>query len=251
MATSKRSLSNLAPNPENPRRVTPSKLQALERTLKRFGDLSGVVFNRTSGHLVGGHQRIEVFHALGMDSVVLERTFEKPTPSGTVAEGFFEVDGERFAYREVQWGKQTEKAAMICANRGAGDWDMTLLTKGLNELHASGFDMDLTLFNAQELAPYLPDENDLSGFSDAPPSGPGGDADPDALDPSGSAQVTNDVNPLVPMNHVKQVQLYFDEPSHQKFLELTDALKDVYHRSNLSETVLEAIKRASITAATK
>lgn len=48
---------NLKANPENPRTITDAKLLQLKRSMERFGDLSGIVFNRRSGNLGGGHQR--------------------------------------------------------------------------------------------------------------------------------------------------------------------------------------------------
>ncbi len=54
-------LSQLKSNPKNPRRVTDKKLDMLKKALFEFGDLSGIVFNRKTGQLVGGHQRVKIF----------------------------------------------------------------------------------------------------------------------------------------------------------------------------------------------
>ena len=76
-----KSVSTLKANPKNPRKITPQKLEQLEKSMREFGDLSGIVFNVKTGNLVGGHQRTKRFSE---DSkVVITKHFEKPTRSGT------------------------------------------------------------------------------------------------------------------------------------------------------------------------
>lgn len=143
----------LAPNPDNPRTISAEKLEFLKRALQEFGDLGGIVYNRKTKRLVGGHQRSHVF---GKDSkVVVERKYQKPTKTGTVAEGYVMVSGERFAYREVSWDDVKEKAANIAANRGAGEWDQEKLKTMFHELADFGFDLDLTLFSDHERSPLF------------------------------------------------------------------------------------------------
>lgn len=142
-------LSELKPNPRNPRSMSESKAAMLKKSLDEFGDLSGIVYNRVSETLIGGHQRAKVSPDDSQITIVTE--YKKPTRTGTVAEGFVDIDGERFSYREVLWDKKKEKAANIAANKGAGQWDYPLLTEWLNELDAENIDMDLTMFDKDEL----------------------------------------------------------------------------------------------------
>ncbi len=160
---------DLHPSPKNPRTVTPEKLKMLKAALSRFGDLSGVVFNRKSGQLVGGHQRTKVF---ADGSVHITMKYDKPTRTGTVAEGFIELKGERFAYREVSWDKDTETAANIAANKGAGEWDMSALGDMFKSLDGFKFDMDLTMFDESERAQFFPTVVEGKTDEDAIPSAP-------------------------------------------------------------------------------
>lgn len=145
-------ISSLKPNPRNPRTISPEKIEQLKKTLLEFGDLSGFVYNRKSRQVVGGHQRQA---ALPKDSeVVIERTYKKPTRTGTLAEGYVLFEGERFQYREVDWPKKKEMAANLAANKGAGEWNYQTLGEWMQELGTDGFDLDLTLF----------DENERKGF---------------------------------------------------------------------------------------
>ena len=166
MTTHSVPLDRLRPNPKNPRKVTPKKMDMLRRALERFGDLGGVVFNIRSSQLVGGHQRVQSFHAMG-GAPVIEQTFDPPTKVGTVRLGYIESNGERFSYREVDWDEATEASANIAANKGAGDWSIPELQEMLFDLDSMNFDLDLTMFDEKERealmggAPGTAEEKDL------------------------------------------------------------------------------------------
>lgn len=144
-------LSDLALNPKNPRKITDEKLGQLKKALAAFGDLSGIVYNRRTKQLVGGHQRSKT---LDPDSlIVITKKFDKPSKTGTTREGYLEVKGERFSFREVDWDVAREKAANIAANKGAGQWDLPQLNEWLKELSSFDldFDLSLTMFDDDEL----------------------------------------------------------------------------------------------------
>lgn len=144
-------IQDLHKNPENPRTITDEKKRMLLKALREFGDLSGIVFNRKTERLVGGHQRRDIFDP--STPIVISKKYSKPTKTGTVAEGYFEAKGERFSYREVYWDEHTEKAANIAANKGAGEWDPAKLKdwiQGLNSFDIN-FDLELTMFDPDEI----------------------------------------------------------------------------------------------------
>lgn len=148
MATSP--LAALKGNPRNPRKITAAKRAQLARTLDRFGDLGGIVFNRRSGQLVGGHQRVDVFRQDKKARVTITERIDPPNAHGTAEEGYVEAMGHRFSYRVVDWDAPTEMAANLAANKGAGDFDMPEVANWMHELDAASFDLDLTLFDADE-----------------------------------------------------------------------------------------------------
>lgn len=141
-------LSDLKPNPKNPRTISEGQLSRLAKALTEFGPLDGFIFNRRSGQLVSGHQRAKVLPADAR--IVRDKTYPKPTPQGTVAEGRIEIVGERFTYREVDWPKDKETAALIAANQHGGEFDEGLLSEQLLSL-PEGFDMELTGFDHDDL----------------------------------------------------------------------------------------------------
>lgn len=155
-------VASLAPQPENPRTITPAKAAQLKKTLLEFGDISGVVFNVKTKHLVGGHRRVENFDQGA--SVVYTKKYKKPTKTGTVAEGHILLKGEKFSYREVNWPLAREKAANLAANKNAGEWDLPQVGKWIKELGSFDVDIDLDLtgFDPTEIA-ELPALTEVSG----------------------------------------------------------------------------------------
>jgi len=144
-------LKDLSPNKDNPRTVSPEKLAQLKKALAKFGSLDGVIYNRKTKQLVGGHQRTKLFEP--ETPITITKKYSKPTKSGTVAEGYFEVGTDRYPYREVYWDAAIEKAANIAANKGAGEWDTTKLSEWLKELNNfdAGLDIELTMFDDDEI----------------------------------------------------------------------------------------------------
>jgi DNA modification methylase len=53
----------LRPSPDNPRRMGSAAMAALTKSLERFGDVQPVVWNRRSGLVVAGHQRLKILRA--------------------------------------------------------------------------------------------------------------------------------------------------------------------------------------------
>lgn len=244
-------LSRLKATPDNPRTITPQKAKALAKALHRFGDLGGVVVNRRNGQLVSGHMRSEAFLNSDKAKIDVTLTYQQPTRTGTVAEGYVTIEGEKFSYREIDVDEKTHKAMALAANTNAGQFDMTGLTSWLNELNAEGFDMDLTMMSTDELMPYLPSM--AEGASEPPlyVAPDSDDFDPETGEAHESPMSRTQQVQVhdTAAGQVKAVQLFFDAKAHAKFLELTDVLKEVYGKDNLSDTVFEAIKRASVTAA--
>lgn len=170
-------LAALAPAAYNPRKITPGKLQMLQKSLEHFGDLSGIVFNETSQTLVGGHQRSEIAQALGVTDIVIERRYDPPTKTGTVAEGYLMFNGERHSVRSVRWDDSTEKAANIAANKGAGEFDSEALAAIMADLKTAGVDLELTMFELEEqnklfdMTDFTPQDVDWDEALDAVPAG--------------------------------------------------------------------------------
>lgn len=152
-------IKDLKLNPANPRKITDKKLAALKKSLKEFGDLSGVVYNRHSSQLIGGHQRLKALETIGISDIEYQ--------DQELTYGFINLmNGEKFAYREVDWDEAKEKAANIAANKGAGEWDMDKLGEWFKDLDKLDFDLDLTMFDEDERKDFFKDKGDLPGLTD-------------------------------------------------------------------------------------
>lgn len=124
-------ISELKPADYNPRKdLKPgdADYEKLKRSLTEFGYVEPVIYNRTTGHVVGGHQRLKVLADLGhtdVDCVVVE------------------LDETR------------EKALNVALNKISGDWDESKLALLIADLDAADFDAELTGFDDDEIAQMI------------------------------------------------------------------------------------------------
>ena len=167
-------ISQLTPNPKNPRKISDPKLKQLEKTLREFGSLDGIIFNKTTGRLIGGHQRQKVFKH---GKITVDET----------GHGFCEWNGERWPYREVEWDQNKEMAANIAANKGGGEWDFTYLSEWFLELDAQNYDLDLTMFDASEI-------EDIIVGKEEPESGEGEGIEPLVFERDGEGNTCQLIN---------------------------------------------------------
>ena len=146
-------IKDLKPADYNPRKISDKQLEMLKKALTEFGDLSGIVFNRQTGNLVGGHQRLKCLPA---DAKIEKKELKKITKTGTAAQGFIVIEGEKYTYREVDWDEVKEKTANIAANKHGGEFDDELLAALLKDLsEIPDFDADLTGFDDKEISNIL------------------------------------------------------------------------------------------------
>lgn len=138
-------LSDFKPAKYNPRYITDSRLQKLSKSIRQFGDLSGVTFNARTNTLVSGHQRLRSIDGL-QTTVHTKKHIDK---HGTVEIGTIEArtkDGAviTIPLRIVDWSNdKVEKAANIAANAHGGEFDKEKLQTLLTELDVGSFDVEL------------------------------------------------------------------------------------------------------------
>ena len=158
-------LSDLKPAPYNPRKISEAALQGLQKSLEEFGDISGIVFNSRTGHLVAGHQRLEALKSKLGDRVQLENV--RGTPCVTI-----KGTTHAFPVRVVDWPTEREKLANVAANNPliAGEFTDDI-SSIINDLQGS----DL----ASLLEPLH--INDLVGSIMAASAAQAGNCDPDEI----------------------------------------------------------------------
>ncbi|MFT5303833.1 MAG: ParB-like chromosome segregation protein Spo0J, partial [Mariniblastus sp.] len=58
-------VSDLIPADYNPRDISETALQGLRNSVERFGLVEPIVWNKRTGKVVGGHQRLKVLQQMG------------------------------------------------------------------------------------------------------------------------------------------------------------------------------------------
>lgn len=127
MLIEKKNTADLLPADYNPRKdLKPgdAEYEKLKRSIEQFGYVEPVIWNKTTGRVVGGHQRLKVLMDMGMtevDCVVVEMDEDK------------------------------EKALNIALNKISGDWDKDKLALLIADLQGADFDVSLTGFEPAEI----------------------------------------------------------------------------------------------------
>lgn len=97
-------LSELKPHPNNPRYIDERALSGLAASLERFGVVEPIVWNRRTGFVVGGHQRLKVLESKGVtttrvvvvdldeqEELALNVTLNNPNIAGAFNEDVAEI----------------------------------------------------------------------------------------------------------------------------------------------------------------
>lgn len=148
MRIEKMSMEELRPADYNPRKISDKELEKLKLSIEEFGYVDLVIWNETTGNIVGGHQRYKALEDLGfteIETVVLELDENK------------------------------EKALNIALNKISGEFDIEKLKEILSELQFEDINLELTGFDLDEIDDMLEassmsldnsEEIDLGEFDD-------------------------------------------------------------------------------------
>lgn len=185
----------------NPRTITETRTKKLTRSLKEFGDLGGIIYNRRTQSLVGGHQRRNILPE--KSRVFLCEKFEPPTEIGTTGVGYIQIEDELYAYREVDWSRERQIAANIAANNTevGGEFDYVTLGKAIQELKESELDETLTGYDESDI-------NQLTLFK------------PDKkVEFPGKVQTPEEARKTYEAGAIKQIVMYFNQQEYAEVME--------------------------------
>ena len=127
MEIQKLPLEKLNPAKYNPRKdLKPGdpEYEKLKKSMETFGYVEPIIWNKRSGQIVGGHQRLKILQHQG------------------------ETEIECVV---VDLDEQQEKALNITLNKVTGAWDLPKLADLISELDNGIFDITLTGFDAAEI----------------------------------------------------------------------------------------------------
>lgn len=170
-------------NPRKDLQPEDAEFQKIKRSIQEFGLVEPIIWNKTTQHIVSGHQRLKVLRALGTaeeDVVVIECSLRE------------------------------EKILNVMLNRTKGRWDNEKLAALMQELDAAG-EVELTGFDEWELQGILEDYGDLEDILqyDTP------DEDDDDGEPEPD---TFEMAFQIPVEYADEVKLFMDtadEPDAQ------------------------------------
>ena len=111
-------------NPRKDLKAGDPEYEKLKRSIEQFGYVEPVIWNKTTSHVVGGHQRLKVLLDMGITEVECV---------------VVEMDAEK------------EKALNAALNKISGDWDKDKLMLLIADLQGADFDVSLTGFEPAEL----------------------------------------------------------------------------------------------------
>ena len=117
-------LSDLKPAPYNPRQSTKKQEKKLQESLTKFGVVEPIVFNKQTGHIVGGHFRVRELKKLG--------------------------------YKEVECvivdlSEEDEKELNIRLNANTGEWDWDTLANEWDVEELTEWGLDLPVWDEAKI----------------------------------------------------------------------------------------------------
>ncbi len=133
MLTEIKNITELLPAGYNPRKALKpgdKEYEKLKRSIQQFGYVEPVIWNKRTGYVVGGHQRLTVMKDLGYTEVECV---------------------------VVDLDTTHEKALNVALNKISGEWDETKLQALFQDLQMSNYDVSLTGFDDVEIEKLFQD----------------------------------------------------------------------------------------------
>lgn len=126
-------VAELIPDPDNPRILSDEAADGLRTSISTFGYVEPIIWNKRTGRVVGGHQRLKIMRALGVEKT-----------------------------KVVVWDgdESSERALNVALNNPAimGDWDTDKLLTRLEQLRTEISDDHLVALRLDELRKLIPDD---------------------------------------------------------------------------------------------
>lgn len=111
-------------NPRKDLKPGDPEYDKLKKSILEFDMVEPLVWNKKTGNLVGGHQRLKILQELGIKQVEVS---------------------------VVNLSEVKEKALNLALNKIQGDWDMPKLKDLLEEIDTGEFDIEITGFDPSEI----------------------------------------------------------------------------------------------------
>ncbi len=207
----------LVPHPANPNKHPAKQLELFHKIIQFQGWRRAITVSNLSGFVTRGHGALEMALQVGLTQVPVD---------------YQDYDSE-----------QEELADLVADNQLAhlAAMDNAKLQKILVQIDTGAFDMELTAFDTPAL------ERLFTSFGEAPAIGltkaeDGPSENSIELGQEESAAGTDQSES--PVTHTRMVQLFLNEGNISEFMTIMENLGKVYGTENVTDTVLEAVRRA-------
>jgi len=111
-------------NPRKDLQPSDPEYKKLKKSITEFDIVEPLIWNETTGNLVGGHQRLKILQEMGRKEVEVS---------------------------VVKLSDAKEKALNLALNKISGEWDFPKLKDILEELNTGAFDIEITGFDDKEI----------------------------------------------------------------------------------------------------
>ena len=189
----------------NPRKITNEQLGRLTKSISELGDLQPITINaRTCNTIIGGHQRLKIYQAMGRDSIeawVVDLPLEK------------------------------ERAANLALNHLSGEFDIPALKDLLDQIDNSNLDIEVTGFSNAELSRLM---------SQTIPKG----ALELDIEQAGKGEVPDlegDFTP--PPSAIRLVPIYLTNEEHDSFIAKVKKLGETMGTDTSTDTIKSCVEK--------
>jgi len=117
----------LKPSTYNPRKdLKPGdpEYEKLKRSIDEFDYIEPIIWNKTTGNVIGGHQRLKILKEKGLEEIEVV---------------------------VVEFDETKEKLANLALNKISGDWDFVKMADLLQEIDTGAIDITMAGFDLSEL----------------------------------------------------------------------------------------------------
>ena len=145
---------------KNPRKISQDSFNVLKDSLKKYGDLGGIIIDCYSNQVIGGNQRSEALN-LNSKNLIIDHIEPDITDALTIAWGHIMEGSERFPIRFIYCeDDHTRDVLNLAANKMGGDFDLALLTQFTEE---AMLEAD---FSPEEIEKWLTSDGEQGDFDE-------------------------------------------------------------------------------------
>lgn len=216
LSTVTMNISDLVPDPKNPRTHDQRNLDAIRSSLDTYGQVEPILVQKSTNMVIAGNGRMSAMKSLGWDTVVV---------------ALLDVDDKEARELSIALNRSGELAG----------WDEEILAQHLRDLSSIADD-----FNPEGLGFSMDEFEALSdAYADDIQNLVEDIATEEAASDETSAQESelppNTSPSHMPSSTAKVVQLFLDENTHTKFQMAVRRLATIHKTDNITDTVYKTV----------